>query len=185
MRLAFDEVKATQAAATLLRLAGGSLNYLLLIKLLYKVDREALRRWGLPVTTDKYVSMPLGPVTSQIYDLIKSGCKQNQHPTFWAAYIRRDQNPQKVCLAADPGVSELSPAEEKLLAEVFAQDGATPPFDVVAQIHRDFAEWKDPGSSSIPLEIPEIIRALGLSEEEAAHIADLVDRQRASAQLAI
>ncbi len=49
MKLAFDQVKATQAAALFLKLAGGSLNYLALIKLLYKSDREGLRRWGLPI----------------------------------------------------------------------------------------------------------------------------------------
>ena len=49
----FDEVKATQAAAKLLKQSGGSLSHMALIKLLYRADREAIRRWGLPITTDK------------------------------------------------------------------------------------------------------------------------------------
>ena len=53
MQMAFDEVKATQIAALFLKMAGRELKYLALIKLLYKLDREALRRWGLPVTTDR------------------------------------------------------------------------------------------------------------------------------------
>jgi uncharacterized phage-associated protein len=44
--------------------------YIKLIKLLYLADREALLRWGRPITTDRHVSMPKGPVVSQIYDLI-------------------------------------------------------------------------------------------------------------------
>ena len=52
MNLAFDEVKATQAAGLFLKLANAPLNYMALIKLLYKADWEALRRWGLPITTD-------------------------------------------------------------------------------------------------------------------------------------
>ena len=44
VKLEFDEVKATQAAAQFLRLAKRPLNYMALIKLLYKADREAIRR---------------------------------------------------------------------------------------------------------------------------------------------
>lgn len=58
-------MKATQAAALFLKLAQGPLNYMALIKLLYKADREAIRRWGLPITTDAYAAMKLGPVTSR------------------------------------------------------------------------------------------------------------------------
>jgi uncharacterized phage-associated protein len=79
VKLAFDEVKATQAAALFLKLAGCPLNYVALIKLLYKADREAIRRFGLPITTDNYAAMKLGPVTSRIYDRIKMGYP---HPTI-------------------------------------------------------------------------------------------------------
>ena len=47
------------------------MSYLKLIKMLYFLDREALLRWGRPVTTDRYVSMDNGPVVSRIYDLIR------------------------------------------------------------------------------------------------------------------
>ena len=55
--LPFNEEKATQVAGALLLKAGGDMPYLKLIKLLYFVDREALLRWGRPVTTDRLVSM--------------------------------------------------------------------------------------------------------------------------------
>lgn len=182
MTLAFDEVKATQTAARFLRLAGGSLNYTALIKLLYKADREALGRWGLPITTDKYVSMKLGPVTSHIYNRIKSSADQGSHPTFWAAHIGRS-GPHDVSLHADPGDSELSAAEEALIDETYAAHGHKEWFCLADECHRDFPEWKDPGNSSIPLEIADIISALGLSEEEAKHIESLIEKQRASVML--
>ena len=34
------------------------MSYMKLIKLLYLADREALARWGRPITTDQYVSTP-------------------------------------------------------------------------------------------------------------------------------
>ncbi len=46
----FDEVRATQAAAVLLKLAGGQMNYTKLIKLLYLADKQTLARVGKPLT---------------------------------------------------------------------------------------------------------------------------------------
>ena len=47
MKLRFNEAKAAQAAARLLKLRGGRMSFLKLIKLLYIVDREALLRLSL------------------------------------------------------------------------------------------------------------------------------------------
>ena len=185
MTLVFDEVKATQAAALFLKLAKRPLNYLVLIKLLYRADREAIRRFGLPITTDTYSAMKLGPVTSRIYDLIKASASSNAHPTFWAAHIRRRQDPYDVALERDPGVSELSPAEEKLISEIFAADGNKGPFTLADECHRDFPEWKDPGDTSVPIDISAIVAALGMSEEEAAHVVTLIEAQRAASSLAM
>src|ERR1022692_1541243 len=42
------------------------MNYMLLIKLLYLLDRRALSLWGRPVTGDDYFSMKYGPVLSEV-----------------------------------------------------------------------------------------------------------------------
>jgi len=183
VKLAFDEAKATQAAALFLKLAGRPLNYMALIKLLYKADREAIRRWGLPITTDSYAAMKFGPVTSQIYNRIKASA-QPSHPTYWMTHIQRSQNHLELTLQHDPGNSELSPAEEKLIAEIFAADGSKDRFVLAAECHRDFPEWTDPGESSTPIEISDIVAALGLSEEEASHVETLIGAQRAVFNLA-
>jgi len=49
----FNERKATEAASVLLRLRGGQMSHLKLIKLLYLADREALDRWSVPITHDR------------------------------------------------------------------------------------------------------------------------------------
>src|SRR5947209_20462172 len=84
--LRFDERRATEAAARFLKLRGGRMSYLKLIKLLYLLDREALLRWGRPVTTDRYVSMDNGPVVSRIYDLIREEPPPGADPV-WRHYI--------------------------------------------------------------------------------------------------
>lgn len=185
MTLAFDEVKATQTAALFLRLAGARLNYTALIKLLYRADREALRRWGLPITTDLYVNMKMGPVTSRIYNLIKASADVNAHPSFWSTYIQRTtKDPYFLVLSSDPGDSELSRAEEGLIEKVFAEHGHKDYGTLADESHRDYPEWSDPEESSTPLKLADIISALGLSEEETASTESLIDAQRAASDLA-
>lgn len=61
MEFIFDEHKATQAAAYLLRRGGGRMRYMKLIKLLYLADRTALIETGSPITGDRFVAMKLVP----------------------------------------------------------------------------------------------------------------------------
>ena len=91
--------------------------YLKLIKLLYFVDREALLRWGRPVTTDRLVSMPHGPVVSRIYDLISVG-PDNRPASPWHQHIVRSGQ-YEVRLSNPTEMSELSRAEERLLDEIW------------------------------------------------------------------
>jgi uncharacterized phage-associated protein len=182
MQMTFDETKATQIAARFLKLSGGRLQFLALIKLLYKLDREAIDRWGSPVTTDRYVSMKLGPVTSNIYNLIK-GSADSAAPTFWSTHIARDG--YEVRLIADPGDTELSTAEEKLAEEVFAQNKGKDGFQLADDCHKEFPEWEDPGASSKPIPFESILAALDKSEDDWAHTEAAVSAQnRLAAMLA-
>jgi len=184
MVMAFDEVKATQVAARFLQLAGGKLQYLALIKLLYKTDREALRRWGVPVTTDRHASLRRGPIVSQVYDLIKASGIPESHPSFWSTYIKKPTN-YDVSLAADPGDSELSRGEEALIREIFNADGYKDGFRLADEFHRDFPEWNDPGSSSTPIQILDILEAIGASEDDKQFTNNAISAQRALRKLAI
>ena len=70
MRFLFDERKAAQAAVYLIKKRSDQINYMKLNKLLYLADRKALFEAGQPITGDRMVSMPKGPVLSDILDLI-------------------------------------------------------------------------------------------------------------------
>lgn len=171
MSLRFNERKATEAAAFLLRLRGGRMHYLKLIKLLYLADREALLRWGVPITTDRYVSMNNGPVTSRIYDLIVD---EGEKP-FWSQYVSAPADYQVSLVQEAPG-DELSRAEEALLREIFEQYGHMYRFDLVKLVHT-LPEWKDPNGSAIPISVRDILRAGGVSEEDAEAIARELDAE--------
>ncbi len=158
MLLPFNEAKATQAAAVLLKLRGGRMKYLKLIKLLYLADREALLRWGRPITTDRFVSMDHGPVVSRIFDLISSEPAPDDR-SLWHRHIKTVDN-WDVKLESDPDNGELSPAEEELLAEIFSLHGNKYRWDLVRELH-GFPEWRDSQGSSSPITYADIFRAAG------------------------
>jgi uncharacterized phage-associated protein len=143
------------------------MSYLKLIKLLYLLDREALLRWSRPVTTDRYVSMDNGPVVSRIFDLIREEPPPGTDPV-WRHFISAPSN-YEVSLTAEPEIDELSPAEESLIEEVFAQYGKLSRWNLVDLSH-GFAEWQDPKGSAIPIEYRDILRAGNKTESEIAAI---------------
>ena len=165
MRLRFNEAQATQAAAFLLQLRGRKMKYLKLIKLLYIADREALARWGKPVTNDRYVSMKEGPVVSNIYNLIRSE-PQPCDQTVWHQHIRTVAD-WDVELVVDAPNDELSNAEEELLFEVFNAYGYKNRWAIVDETHK-FPEWKNPGTSSIPITYRDVLKAVNKSDEETS-----------------
>jgi uncharacterized phage-associated protein len=167
MVLRFNERRATEAAAKFLKLRGGRMSYLKLIKLLYLLDREALLRWGRPVTTDRYVSMDNGPVVSRIYDLIREEPPPGTDPV-WRHFISPPGN-YEVSLTAEPEIDELSPAEESLIEEIFAQYGKLSRWNLVDLSH-GLAEWQDPKGSAIPIEYRDILRAGKKTESEIAAV---------------
>lgn len=160
MSLRFDERKATEAAARFLQLRGGKMHYLKLIKLLYLADRRALAQWGYPITTDRYVSMDHGPVTSRIYNLLVDEVDK----PFWSQYISPPSEYQ-VSLIREAPNDRLSRAEERLIDQVFAEFGYLNRFALVDYVHT-LPEWKDPHGSSIPIHIREILEANGLGAED-------------------
>jgi uncharacterized phage-associated protein len=165
MSLQFDERKATEAASLFLVLRGSKrMHYMKLIKLLYLADREALLRWGAPITTDTYVSMDHGPVVSRIYNLIK----REVHGPTWEEHISApmgDKN-KEVELIKEVKLSRLSRAEEKLINEVFGRFGRWNRYELRDFVMHKLPEWEDPEGTSIPITIADILKAGGVDQEE-------------------
>lgn len=166
----FDEEKSTAMAAYLLGKAPNRrMNYLKLAKLLYIADREALKRWGYPLTGDAYFSLPHGPVVSRIKDLITED-PQFSGSRIWTNHIRRSGYDIK--LAAEAPLDSLSPAERELLDEIFSGYGNYTPWQLVDLTH-SFPEWKDPEGSAVQITYEDILRAVGRGEESAELVEDI------------
>jgi uncharacterized phage-associated protein len=175
MRMKFNEAKATQAAARLLRLRGGRMHYMKLIKLLYLVDRCALLNWGYPVTTDSHVSMDKGPVLSQVLNLINEGSDAG----VWSQYISDPDDYQVRLKAEDLPSEELSVAEEKLIDGIFAEYGKFSRWQLVDILH-GLPEWQDPKGSAIPIQFSDILKAGGKTESEIAAVMAELESLNAS-----
>lgn len=163
----FNERCATQAAAQFLKLQGGRMSCLKLIKLLYLLGREALLRGGRPITTDGYVSMDNGPVVSRIYNLIRDEPPPGTD-SIWRQYIsppeQWDVRPIEV-----PDLQELSLAEDAPIDEIFDKHGRMSRWDLV-RISHDLPEWQDPGGSAIPIQYRDILHAGDKTDAEIAAV---------------
>jgi uncharacterized phage-associated protein len=169
----FNEAKATEAAARLIELRGGKMSYMKLIKLLYLADREALLRWGRPITTDRYVSMDHGPVVSNVYEMIRAE-PQPGRGQFWRRLISEPDGNYDVSLLSAPASAELSAAEESLLREVFASHGRKTRWEMRDLCHA-LPEWQDPEGSAIPIEYRDILQAAGRTRAEIAALEQELD----------
>lgn len=179
----YREDKATQAAARLLSREGGRMNHMKLIKLLYLAEREAIVRYGRPITFDWYYSLPHGPVLSYTLNNINSenGPKEEG---YWAAVIseRRGHQVGLKDRSCDPPNDQLSPAEEALLDEIFEKYGHQNQWQL-----RDFShtlpEWQDPKGSSLPIHLRDILLAEGFTDDDVAEIEEDLRAEEEAARL--
>lgn len=180
----FNAEKTVQVAAMFLKLHGGKMKYLGLLKLLYMADRLALQEINQPLTGDIYVSMKYGPVLSKVYDFIKNNGINGVE--IWKKHISSKHNfdlveSYEVSLLADPGNDELSEREEKIIRKVYKDCGRFDRFDLANMTH-DFPEWQnpqklDPPRKSLPIDNIDILKNIGKTEEEIEYIKEVVERE--------
>ncbi len=179
--LRYREDKATQAAARFLERAGGSLNVLKLIKLLYFAERLAILRSGRPITFDTLVSMPKGPVLSLTFDKIDDE-EQPGAESYWRHHISERSNHEVRLLVDSAPRDQLSEAEEAIIDEVWREHGHKTQWQLVEESHR-LPEWRDPGGSSLPLTMADILAAGGFSQTDIEDIESDLRAEQAAARL--
>lgn len=173
----FNDRKAGQVAAYFANAASGRIGLLKLIKLIYLADREAMRTFGTPITFDRLVAMPHGPVNSQVLDLANGFSRGS---SGWAEWISaRDGNalrPLRPATTAE--LDELSPAELSILEQVWDEFGGRTGPDLRTYTHDHCPEWRDPNGGALPITYEDVFRAVGRTEEEARRLAERVEDQK-------
>ena len=178
--LQFNEKRATQAAAEFLKRSHGRLNYMVLLKFLYLLDRAALLNWGSPITGDSYHSMRWGPLLSRTHDLITEELPDDEaQASFWRNHIEQER--YDVVLKRDPGNDELSEADERLISEVFEKyftiyrELNSNPFRFCDYLHTILPEYKTAErGQGFPLDYHDILVAGKKQPEEIKEVEALL-----------
>jgi len=169
----FDSESAAEAVAMLVNLAGGRLHKVAVLKLLYFADREAISKSHM-MTRSTFYSMPRGPVSSEVLDLING---VTSHPQ-WQHYLRTDGN--IVTLVRPLEIENLSPYEMGLIRQHWDEhchhvDPLEFPAALVEYSHT-LTEWHDPGvNERVPITHEDILRAHNLTAEHMAEILEDFD----------
>jgi len=169
MRFWFNEKKTAQAAAHLLKLNGGKLNYMMLIKLLFLADRAALLKNEQPITGSRMVSMKHGPVLSEVLDLINEGSRSDGP---WVEYVSPPQGYDVALNVAEPETDELSKYELRVLEKIHTRFGKMDKWDLVQWLHDNIPEWIDPKGSALTIEYADVLRNNDVSERDIQRIRE-------------
>jgi uncharacterized phage-associated protein len=168
----FNERKTAQMATFFLAQSPDqSMAHLKLMKLLYLAEREAVRRFGMPMSGDRFVSMPHGPVLSMTLNLM--GGDVESGPDGWEAWISDKEN-HEVSLRKQflpEELDELSKAELAVLESVWKQFGKMGKWEIRDWTHEHCAEWQDPKGSSWPISFVSLACAVGFDKKTAQELA--------------
>ncbi len=178
----FNEAKTAQLAAYFTAKNNGEIYHLMLMKLLYIADRNALATLGHSISDDNYASMNYGPVLLNTLSLIDGNVRSTQG--LWTQLLSPSRN-YKISLLAEGEVDTgyLSQAELDIADAVFNQYGQMDRFELADKTH-EFAEWIDPHGSAIPIQYKDILKAVGFSDSNAASVLqELQDVKAAKAFL--
>lgn len=176
----FTHSKVAQIAAWFASKAGGKINVLRLMKLMYLADRESMDRHGFPISFDRFVSMDHGPVLSRTLNLV-NGDIEGPGGAQWQRWISDRDNYELASIreVSRADLDELSDADIAILDQIWQRFGEMNQWQLRDYTHADCPEWKDPNHSSVPIRDQDVLEALGRDEQTAREIAEEIEGERA------
>lgn len=127
----FNERKALAAVLFVLKEMGGKVDKHKLAKILYYADEKHLCRYARPVTGDRYIAMPYGPVPSGVYD----GVKKNACFPLFRDTLDSDGN--AVMSDQEPNMKLLSKTDVECLCESIHENKDLSFWDLVNKSHKE------------------------------------------------
>jgi uncharacterized phage-associated protein len=142
MPFSFSHRKATQALNFFARKAGGNVNKMKALKLVYFADRYHLRKYGRPVVGDEYVAMNYGPVASGTKDLAEmSDFLGEEEARYAKKFIEPSESGRMYRSISDVDEKVFSESDREALAFAWSRFGRVDKFELSKLTHR-YPDWK-------------------------------------------
>lgn len=165
-----SEAKAAHAAAYFLQKAGGTLELLKLMKLMYLSERASYATYGRPMIGDEPYADRHGPVLESVY---RSANGESVGPTWKALISPRDGNDIDL-RERDVPLKKLSSADRIVLDEVWNEHGHKSGSQLRKWTHRHCAEYDELSFTDWdprrPIDMQRLLTVIGFSAEECADI---------------
>lgn len=183
----FNEQKVAQMAAFFLNQTSEKrMSHLKLMKLLYLAERESIRESGFPMSEDKYVSMPHGPVLSMTLDLMNGNVEsQSNGWEFWVSDKEDHEISLRKLFNSLEDLDELSRSELELLQRIWDQFGSMNKWQIRDWTHDYCTEWKNPHGSSQPIDFQKMACAVGFDAKVSKELQERLNEENYIEQLFI
>lgn len=137
----FNYKKAVQALNLLAVWSGGKMNKMKALKLIWLSDRAHLRKYGRPITQDRYVAMDNGPVASGTRDILQKNAMgvEDAALQYSSQFIASDG--YNYTSVQEPVEKVFSQTDLEALKAVFDIYGHYDQFKLRDLTH-EFPEWK-------------------------------------------
>ncbi|MFN0093708.1 MAG: type II toxin-antitoxin system antitoxin SocA domain-containing protein [Dehalococcoidia bacterium] len=172
MEFVFDEEKATEAAAYLLELAGGTLDAAMLMNLLYLADRQSLIETGMTITGGQMIVTDYGAGLVEIVDLIHG----TKRAATWNATIATTMDRGVELASPRADYRRLARFDTQTLAELWAK--YAPQCTHLTPDVLNLVEFHDCQRESPIVDHRLILRGAGFDEEDIAFVEDRAEGYR-------
>lgn len=155
-------------------------------KLIYLSDREHFRRYGRPITFDRYAALPYGPVPSNALNMLKRAGGQEGGETALRAMGIKDIPFEVTTLdknlvfhtpKRDPLLKKFSKSDLRVLDDIVAKYGDKKFYDLYQITHRHFAytnAWgnrRAEGKRSAPIAYEDMLELSSSYEQQVEDLA--------------
>lgn len=161
----FKIEKAGQAARFFITQAGGRIDKLKLVKLLYLVERENMARYDAPMTYDELYSLPHGPVGSASLNGLDGALAGSETWDRITTYGKQDVHSAR---ASREELDELSNADLGVLEHVWASFGHMSASQIRNWTHNpaNCPEYTEVVGARLPIQYEDVLKALGKDDAE-------------------
>ncbi|MET4841917.1 Panacea domain-containing protein [Bradyrhizobium japonicum] len=173
--------KAAEEAAFFANKAGGEIEKLKLIKLIYLTERESMTVRARPMIYDEMYSLKHGPICSNALN----GINGEVDRPVWSKWVRIHGS-KDVRLLREPSrakLEHLSDSDLKLMERVWTRFGHMTSAQIRKWTHDNCPEYTAVEDGRVPISYSEAFKSVG--HEDAAELADdVVQYRRSEAALA-